>query len=93
MACLGNADDICCYVHDKPCPHIIYDYVDDTGHHRRFACGLRAKYGNWDDVIASSEYQIIPGPQFEEVGINCKDWPTLPGQYCGACGYGRRENR
>lgn len=89
MPCLGNSSDHCCYVNNVTCPHMLYDYTDENGVHRRYACGLRAKYGNWDDVLASSEYAKIPGPQFEAVGINCRDWPDVQGQFCGQCGEGR----
>lgn len=80
MPCSGNAADHCCYIAGKRCPHSIDDYEG-----RRWACGLRAAYGNWDDVLASDEYKKDVAPHFEPLGINCRDWPDGEGANRGVC--------
>jgi len=82
MRCLGNTPDHCCYLDSKPCPHL----EENTVEGRRWACGLRRKLGNWDDVLESKEYKADVLPVFGPIGINCKDWPK--GKHCGECGYG-----
>ena len=84
MPCLGNGEKHCCYIHGKPCPHLITDYTDETGHFRKWACGLRAKYGNWDDVLADPEYQRVTEGKWN-AGVNCKDWPDGEGPNRGVC--------
>ena len=69
----------------KPCRYLKENAVKG----RRWACGLRLKYGDWDAAIASPEYQENIEPHFGPQGINCKDWPDLTkGQSCGECGLG-----
>ena len=75
MPCYGTLDDHCCYLKGTPCPFIITDHVDDVGRLRKWACSLRAEYGNWDDVIASDRYNEVVAPVFQPMGINCRDWP------------------
>jgi hypothetical protein len=76
MPCCGNGDKHCCWVNGSPCKHL----QENTVPGRRWACGLRVKYGNWDDVIASSEYHkdIVPvwGNPYDPNNLNCKDWPN-----------------
>ena len=74
MPCMGNQDDHCCYLRGRRCPFSIDNYTDEEGNFRRWACSLRAEYGNWDDVIASDRYQKEVHPYFPE-GMNCRDWP------------------
>lgn len=80
MPCCGNGNDHCCYVKGSPCKYL----EENTVEGRRWACGLRRKYGNWDDVIASIEYQtdIVPvwgNPLEDPTVLNCKDWPNGEG--------------
>jgi hypothetical protein len=81
MPCSGNSVDHCCYVNGERCPHSI-----DNHEGRRWACGLRAQYGNWDDVLTSTEYLTDVAPAFGPLGINCKDFPDTT--HCGLCGQG-----
>lgn len=78
MPCTGNGKDHCCYIRGEPCPHLITDYTDETGHFRKWACGLRAKYGNWDDVLADPEYPKNKPAGAWADGLNCRDWPDGP---------------
>jgi hypothetical protein len=56
---------------------------------RRWACGLRRAFGNWDDAMNSKEYQSIVEPHFGPQNVNCRDWPDLEkGQSCNECGLG-----
>jgi hypothetical protein len=85
MGCSGNSKDHCCWLNNKPCKYLEVDTVPD----RKWACGLRRRFGDWDTVLESPEYQRDIEPYFGPIGINCKDWPDLSkGQYCGECGYG-----
>jgi hypothetical protein len=84
MPCLGNGEDHCCYIKGKPCPFLIFDYIDETGHFRKWACSLRAKYGNWDDVLADPEYQRATEGAWAP-GVNCRDWPDGEGWNAGPC--------
>ena len=81
MPCLGNSEDHCCYLKGVACKHLEENTVED----RRWVCGLRRKLGNWDDVIASTEYQTDVAPILEPLGINCRDYPDV-GQWCATCG-------
>ena len=85
MPCLGNGNDHCCYIRGEPCPFLIFEYVDETGHFRKWACGLRAKYGNWDAVLADPEYQKVTDGAWHG-DLNCRDWPdALEGPNRGSC--------
>ena len=87
MPCLGNRDDHCCWIKGTPCPHL----EENTVEGRRWACGLRRKLGNWDDVITSPEYLADVAPHFEPKGMNCRDWPDGTGgnaYTCAECGVG-----
>jgi len=65
---------------------MITNYTDETGHFRKWACGLRAKYGNWDDVLADPRYQELIDAKSWGPGMNCKDWPDAPeGPNHGIC--------
>lgn len=62
---------------------------EDTGADRRWVCGLRREYGDWDKAMKSEEYQNIVEPHFGPQGVNCRDWPDLAkGQSCNECGLG-----
>lgn len=78
MPCLGNGEKHCCYIKGKPCPFLILNYVDETGHFRKWACGLRATLGNWDAVLADPRYQALIDAGSWAPGLNCKDWPDAP---------------
>jgi len=54
---------------------------------RRWACGLMRKLGDWDLVLASSEYKRDVAPKLP-AGINCRDWPDKPATKCFECGFG-----
>ena len=65
---------------------MITNYTDETGHFRKWACGLRAKYGNWDDVLADPEYKKLIANKSWAPDLNCKDWPdALEGPNRGVC--------
>jgi hypothetical protein len=59
MPCLGNSEKSCCFIKGEPCPYLIYDYTDENGHFRKFACYLRAELGSFDAVIADPRYIVI----------------------------------
>ena len=85
MPCFGNGTDHCCYIKGKECPLLIRNYTDETGHFRKWACGLRAELGNWDDVLADPRY---PAGSWAK-GVNCRDWPDgegWNGTGCSICG-------
>jgi hypothetical protein len=84
MPCSGNASDHCCWVKGKPCTLLIENYVDETGYFRRWACGLRAKLGNWDDVIVHPDYLAATANAWKD-GLNCRDWPDGEGPNHGTC--------
>jgi hypothetical protein len=85
MPCLGNGNDHCCYIRGEECPFLFTNYVDETGHFRKWACSLRVKYGNWDDVLADPEWQRVCGNAWK-TGLNCKEWPDAPdGPNRGVC--------
>ena len=68
-----------------PCKHL----EDRTVSGRRWACGLRRKYGDWDKVLVSKEYVDTVAPHFDPQDVNCRDWPDLSkGQSCNECGIG-----
>jgi hypothetical protein len=81
--CAGNAKDHCCWIAGKRCPYS----EDNTVPGRRWVCGLRREYGNWDDVLASDRYKAVPGAHFAPMGMDCKTWPDITKQQsCGECG-------
>ena len=85
MPCHGNTLDHCCWLAGKPCVYLEVDTVPG----RKWACGLRRKYGDWDKALESKEYQNTIEPHFGPQGVNCRDWPDLSkGQSCGDCGLG-----
>lgn len=84
MPCLGNADKPCCYIKGKICKYVITNYTDENGHHRRWACGLRAELGDWDKVLADHRYQSDVAGSWA-TGINCRDWPDGEGPNNGKC--------
>lgn len=84
MPCNGNGSDHCCWVKGEPCSELIYDYVDETGHFRKYACAIRRDLGNWDDVIASDRYKAATGHAWVN-GLNCRDWPDGDGPNKGYC--------
>lgn len=84
MPCLGNGNDHCCYIKGQECVFLIRNYTDENGHFRKWACSLRAKYGNWDDVLADPMWQTICGNAWKN-GLNCKEWPDGEGPNRGVC--------
>lgn len=85
MLCSGNSKDHCCWIAGTSCRYLEVDTVPD----RKWACGLRRKYGDWDKVLDSEEYQENVEPHFGPQGVNCRDWPDLKnGQSCNECGLG-----
>ena len=61
---------------------------------RRWSCALYNQYGNWDDVIASTEYQTNIQPLWDNYkvgagvsrpGLSCATWPP-PDMVCNGCG-------
>ena len=83
--CHGIGKDHCCWMAGKPCIHL----EEDTVPGRKWACGLRRKYGDWDKVLSSEEYLLTVEPHFGPQGVNCRDWPDLAeGQSCNECGLG-----
>ena len=84
--CSGNSKGHCCWFNNEPCRYLETNTVEG----RKWACSLRRKYGNWDDAMASEEYQSNIEPHFGPMNIICADWPDLEkGQSCGECGLGR----
>jgi hypothetical protein len=81
---MGNRDDHCCWIKGKVCPHLITDYTDETGHHRRWACALRAELGDWDLVIKDPRYIEATKDAWID-GLNCRDWPDGEGPNKGVC--------
>ena len=88
MPCLGNGKAHCCWVKGKECRFLIRDYTDETGHFRKWACGLRAELGDWDAVLNDPRWiGSVKGSW--KAGINCRDWPDgdgVNGDYCSKCG-------
>ncbi len=84
MPCLGNGEDHCCYIKGEECPFLFRNYVDETGHFRKWACSLRVKHGNWDDVLADPEWIRVCGNAWTS-GLNCRDWPDGEGPNKGVC--------
>ena len=89
MPCLGNAEDHCCKIKGEDCKYLIRDYTDENGHFRKWACGLRAELGDWDQVLADPRW-IEDCKDAWAPGVNCRDWPEEPAQWrgcaiCGAC--------
>ena len=85
MPCSGNSEQHCCWLSGMVCTFL----EENTVEGRRWACGLRRQYGNWDDAVNSAEYLRLIEPHFGPQGVNCRDWPDLSkGQYCGECGIG-----
>ena len=83
--CKGNSKSHCCWFAGEPCAYL----EEGTVEGRRWACGLRRKYGDWDKAVASKEYQTNIEPHFGPQGVNCRDWPDLEkGQSCNECGWG-----
>lgn len=62
--------------------------MDETGHFRKWACGLRAELGDWNKVLKDPRYiKDVKGSWRK--GINCRDWPDRKGvnaDYCSKCG-------
>lgn len=87
MPCDGNSEQTCCTIRGEYCPYLIFNYTDEDGHFRKFACSLRAELGNWDSVLADPRYvEDISGSWAD--GINCRDWPDAPLKHrgCNLCG-------
>lgn len=85
MPCDGSEN--CCKIKGVDCPFLIRNHIDETGHLRKWACSLRAKHGNWDDVLADPDYKRVCENAWAP-GINCRDWPEGPEEYrgCNLCG-------
>ena len=80
--CKGDGDDHCCYVNGSPCRYL----EENTVSERRWACGLRRIYGNWDDVHSDEGYLKYVKPCWDKAGIaDCGDWPPV-GTKCNTCG-------
>ena len=91
MPCSGNGNDHCCYIKGKPCRFLITNYTDETGHFRKWACGLRAELGDWDTVLVDPRYKKLIAEKSWHPDVNCRDWPDGPvgtrGFYvCKECG-------
>ena len=85
MPCLGNGKTHCCFIKGIPCPYVIQDYTDETGHFRKWACFLRAELGDWDKVLADQRWKDVARNAWRN-GLNCKDWPDAPeGPNRGVC--------
>jgi hypothetical protein len=89
MICHGTDDSHCCWIEGSLCPHL----EENTVPGRRWACGLRRRAGNWDDVYLMAEYQATDAARwFAEhfPGQGCGDWPqrTGPLEGSGLCCFG-----
>ncbi len=64
----GADNDHCCYWNGKPCPYLVENVAG-----RRYACGVMLKYGSWEAMNVS--------PEYEDVG---EFWvsASLPFNYC-----------
>ncbi len=51
---LGADDDHCCYQNGVQCVHLVENVAG-----RRYACGVLLKFGSWDAMNASPEYQSV----------------------------------
>lgn len=67
---LGEGGDHCCYLGGVRCAHL----VENVGG-RRYACGLLVRYGSWEAMEASPEYEHV-GAYWQSRG--------LPYGYCRA---------
>ena len=86
MPCLGNSTKSCCFIKGIECPYVIYNYTDENGHFRKWACFLRAELGDWDKVIVDPRYQDLIDAGSWAKGLNCRDWPdALEGPNRGTC--------
>jgi hypothetical protein len=75
MPCLGNGKSMCCFIKGEPCPYVIYDYTDENGHFRKWACFLRAELGDWDKVLEDQRYKDLKASGAWHRDTNCRDWP------------------
>ena len=91
MPCDGNSQKTCCRIKGKDCRYLIYDYTDENGYFRKFACSLYAELRDWDKVLEDPRYKKhIEGSWAP--GVNCRDWPDkgpFPG--CPNCGVNWRK--
>jgi len=83
MPCYGTSEGHCCWLEGQVCKHLEENTLTD----RQWVCGLRRKLGDWDAVLASTEYQRDVAPKLTD-GINCRDWPDKPFTKCFECGFG-----
>ena len=73
---LGFDGDHCCYQAGVRCVHL----VENVGG-RRYACGLRIKYGSWARMVASSEYKTV-GRFWEKTGNPFNYCETFDPAFC-----------
>ena len=59
---LGADGDHCCYQRGVRCVHLVENVEG-----RRYACGLLIKYGSWQTMNTSPEYQTV-GEFWESIG-------------------------
>ena len=65
----GADGDHCCYQAGQRCPYLVENQAG-----RRYACGLLLKYGSWEAMNESSEY--------EPIGRHWTRYGSLPWNYC-----------
>jgi hypothetical protein len=85
--CPGTLPDPCCYVAGELCRFL----EENTVPGRRWACGLRRRYGNWPDAHADPGYQEHVRPHWDAVDPDypdCGEWPNERWP-CDNCGAGR----
>ncbi len=76
-ACNGNAADHCCYLDGVVC-----DYLEEnTVPGRRWACGLLVRFGSWQAMSASAEYQPI-GSHWASIGKPFNYCDTFDPAFC-----------
>lgn len=80
MHCHGNGEH-CCYVAGEVCRYL----EENTVEGRRWACGLRRKYGSWEGVHSDPGYLAHVKPAWEANGVrDCGDFGPLEKQCCYA---------
>ena len=85
MSNCGKGETHCCWLGKAgECSYIKKSEQPDFN----WACGLREKYGSWEAVYKTLEYQENVQPfwiDYPVKGMRCGDWP-YKGQKCNDCG-------
>lgn len=75
--CNQTSEEHCCWFRAGKCPFVLEG--DDAPGEANHACGLVVEHGNWDDAMASEEWQETVKPMWDDSGLpegfTCRDWP------------------